>query len=49
MKKQSVMQKPKENVGMLQIQVLFNRVLQREDSLVSLEVLRFWGSCYGHF
>ena len=34
MKKQSMMQKPKECLGMLQIQVLFYRVLQREDSLV---------------
>ena len=34
MKKQSVMQKPKEHLGMLQIQVLFNQMLQREDSLV---------------
>ena len=34
MKKQSVTQKPKERLGMLQIPFLFNRVLQREDSLV---------------
>ena len=34
MKKQSAMQKLKENIGMLQIQVLFKQMLQREDSLV---------------
>ena len=34
MKKQSAMQKLKDNVGMLQIQFLFNQMLQQEDSLV---------------